>query len=878
MAFHMRLQTKLLAAVSVLVVMVVFVSSGVVILSQKKRLTESTYRVMARDARYLSRRISHNIYNSNWRTIQITMDMAMQSNGGMLYYAIHDEDGRILFASDHKSRGAWQPHCIASAFPREVSLRYRSDGFSVRERPLSEATEYKAEVRGARGETVFDTCMAVSYIGRPIGSLRIGYSRRELSAHIRKSGMDVLVGGGTILLTVIFGLLALIRVSIAPLGKLNQKLLTLRRRAETESIGSVLQSVDIANLSTGSTTTEVRELSLTFGALSERLLENWQQLEAHQYNLEKNVARRTGALRKANRALLREIAEKKEAEEKLRVKNSLMEALHDTTLDLMRHLEFNEVLRQLLKRAGGLMGMENGFYFEYRASTNQLCPIVTSGRFGEVPKLPTRIGEGIVGRVWESDRPLYVADYKTWPGRVKGHPGLASLGATVAVPIRLEGNVGGVMGLAQFGEGFQVDETAMKVLIRFAELASIALKNAMMHSTLQGELDERRRVEEEKDRLFQHLLQAQKLEAIGTLAGGVAHDINNLLMAIQGNLSLIMSLSEPDHIVRKRGGKIEALVASGSELTSQLLGFARGGRYHVRPESVNTVVKSSLSMFGRTRKGILISEGLVEGLPNVEVDRTQMDQVLLNLYLNASHAMPDGGRLRIETGLTELDENLAAAFNLKSGAYVTVAVSDTGVGMDKNTQSKIFDPFFTTREMGRGTGLGLASAYGIVKNHQGAITVVSEKGRGACFTIHLPATNKPRWNDDASPVSIHSGEGTVLVVDDEPAIREVVKTMLKGLGYRCLEASNSSQCVSLFRTHAKDIDLVFLDVVMPDAGGDIAYQALKKIDPEVRVILCSGYSLEGRAKKLMEAGCRGFLQKPFTLEVLSTEIHRVLEG
>jgi|GEM_PF-2003446 len=878
MMFHMRLQTKLLAVVSVLIVVVVLVCSGVVTLSQKKRLTESTYKLMERDARYLSRRISHNIYNSNWRTIQITMGIAMQYNGEMLYYAIHDKDGRVLLSSDMHNVGTWQTEGVALSPHGGASVRYRSEEFTVRERRLPDTVFYKENPRGGQGEEVFDTCMKVSYIGNPIGCLRVGYSKRELTANIRKSATDVLAGGGAILLTVILGLLILIRISIAPLGKLNRKLLSLRQRAEKESIGELLGSMDTLAISEGSTTTEIRELSLSFGALSGMLVENWQQLEAHRLNLEQNVTQRTSALRKANRALLREIAEKKVAEENLRVKNSLMEALHETTLDLMRHLEFNELLEILLKRAGRIMGMESGFYFEYRESTNQLYPIVTSGAFDGVPRLPNRVGDGLVGRVWESDEPLYVEDYKTWEGREKGHPGLGNLGASVAVPIRLADNVGGVMGLAQFGDDFQMDDAAMGILIRFGELASIALNNAMMHSKLQGELDERLRVEEEKDRLFQHLLQAQKLEAIGTLAGGIAHDINNLLMAVQGNISLIMSLSAPGDVVHKRGGKIEELVASGSALTSQLLGFARGGRYHVRPESVNTVVKSSLSMFGRTRKGIMISENFGDGLPNVEIDRTQMEQVLLNLYLNASHAMPDGGKIRIDTDITELDAELSAAFNLKPGAYVRVAVSDTGVGMDKNTQSKIFDPFFTTREMGRGTGLGLASAYGIVKNHKGAITVTSEKGSGACFMIHLPATDKAKWEEELPSDPVKGGEGIVLVVDDEPEIRDVVKTMLKRLGYQCLEAENSSQCVSMFREHVETIDLVLLDIVMPDAGGDIAYQAIKKIDPDVPVILCSGYSLEGRAEKMLESGCRGFIQKPFTMEVLSTEIHRVLEG
>ncbi len=878
MAFHMRLQTKLLGVVSVLIIGVVLVSSGVVTFAQRKRVTHATYQAIARDTRYHARRISHNLHNFNWRTIQLQMNLSMQYNKEILYYAIYDTDGGMLFSLEGERVDDPHSSPVVPFSQLDTAVLFQGDGVIVRKSRLLAPLVYRREVRGQAGEEVFDTSVKMMYMGRPIGSFRIVYSKRNLAAHIQKSATDILVGGGAILFTVILGILILIRISIAPLGALNEKLLVLRHRAKREPIGVLLRKMDFLSIAETSTTTEIRELSSSFEALSEMLVANWRQLEAQQVNLEKNVAERTCSLQAANRSLLREIAEKKEAEERLRVKNSLMEALHETTLDLMRSMEFNELLEILLKRAGGLMAMEGGFYFEYRESTHQLYPIVTSGAFDRVPNLPTRGGKGLVGHVWEHNTPLYVADYKNWDGREKGHPGLEHLGASVAVPIRLSGKVAGVMGLAQFGDGFEIDETSMGILIRFGELASIALNNAMMHTKLQEELDERRRVEEDKARLFQHLLQSQKLEAIGTLAGGVAHDINNLLMAIQGNISLLMSLATVGDMVHKRGGKIEALVARGSELTSQLLRFARGGCYHVQPESVNALVKSSLSMFGRTRKGIMILESLGEELPNVEVDCTQMEQVLLNLYLNASHAMPDGGKISIETGLVDLDAELSSAFHFKPGRYVTVAVSDTGVGMDKATQSKIFDPFFTTREMGRGTGLGLASAYGIIKNHKGAIAVMSEKGRGACFTIYLPATAKARWAEDTLPLPIRSGEGLVLVVDDEFEIREVVKMMLKRLGYQCLEAENSSQCVSVFREHAAVIDVVLLDIVMPDAGGDIAYQALKKIDPDVRVILCSGYSREGRADKMIASGCRGFIQKPFTMETLSTEIHRVLHG
>lgn len=874
MSCHMRLQTKLLTVIGVLVVTVVLITSGFITVFQKQRLMQDTYRLLERDTGYLSNRIGHNLFNANYRSIEITLSRAMDKNPEMLFFEVRQEDGMVLISSDYQEAGLEKGACNLREEDGEIT--YEKGVFAICNRPLVGDVVYDGQRRASTGDLFFETCTRLKYAGVELGWLKIGYSSQSLQTHIREVAIQVLAAGLLILMTVIGVVVCIVRISIAPLVRLNERLSALRDGSRQESVPELLGSMDLPAIFEETTTTEIKELALSFASLSDIVVQNWQNQESHRYDLEKNVTDRTAALRRANRALLREITEKKDAEKRLQLKNSLMEALHESTLDLIREVEFQEILKVLLRRASTLMNMDSGFYFEYREGTGKLHSVVSFGPFSEVDYLAARPGEGLVGHVWASGEPLHVADYMTWEGRVKGHPGLSELGTCVAVPIRLSENIGGVMGLAQFGS-IPMDETALGVLSRFGELASIALSNAMLHTQIQDELRERLRVEEEKERLFQHLLQAQKLEAIGTLAGGVAHDINNLLMAVQGNITLIQGEASGCDRIEKRCVKVEELVASGSKLTSQLLGFARGGRYHVKPERVNTIVANSLSMFGRTRKGLSLIEELGDGLSNVEIDRTQMEQVLLNLFLNASHAMPDGGRLTITTSETEMEEEMAAAFNLKPGTYVTVSVSDTGVGMDASTQSKIFDPFFTTREMGHGTGLGLASAYGIVKNHKGCITVTSEKGKGARFVIYLPATLKAKFAEEESPLSVEKGEGTVLVVDDEEAIREVFGGMLSTLGYACLFAENSSAALSTFRKHAREIDVVLLDMVMPDAGGDIAYKALRKIDPGVKVILSSGYSREGRAEKIMKTGCNGFIQKPFTLEQLSKEVHRVLQ-
>jgi len=382
----------------------------------------------------------------------------------------------------------------------------------------------------------------------------------------------------------------------------------------------------------------------------------------------------------------------------------------------------------------------------------------------------------------------------------------------------------------------------------------------------------------EKKKLEAQFLQAQKMEAVGTLAGGIAHDFNNLLMGIQGHTSLIILGVDPSHRHYKMLKSIEEQVKSGADLTWQLLSFARGGKYEVKPADLNAIIKKTSSMFGRTRKEITIYKNFQQDLWPVEVDRGQIEQVLLNLYLNAWQAMPSGGLLSLETKNVTLDENYSKSFYVKPGNYVKISVADTGVGMDEKTQRRIFEPFFTTREMGRGTGLGLATAYGIIKGHGGVINVYSEKGHGATFNIYLPVSEKKVEKEGKSSEELLRGKETILLVDDEEVVLNVSRMVLERLGYKVLMARNGQEAIEVYKTKKEEIDLVILDLIMPTMGGEKTFDLLKTINPDLKVILSSGYSLNGQAAQIMERGCKGFIQKPFGAGELSQKIREVLDN
>lgn len=408
--------------------------------------------------------------------------------------------------------------------------------------------------------------------------------------------------------------------------------------------------------------------------------------------------------------------------------------------------------------------------------------------------------------------------------------------------------------------------------VMWVELITVNLKWKGKPATLNFARDITR--DKKLERRFQ---EAQRMESIGTLAGGIAHDFNNLLMGIQGNVSLMYLEAENDPSLNEKLTSIEECVDSGSRLTKQLLGFARGGKYVVKPIDLNQLLKSSVEMFGRTRKSVIIHDQYEKDLWTVVADGNQIEQVLVNLFLNAWQAMGGAGDLTLQTKNMVLDEHFVTPHEVKPGRYAKITVTDTGIGMAEDIQQRIFEPFFTTQDPGRGTGLGLASAFGIIKNHSGIITVDSRLGKGSTFSVYLPASDKKPETEITPADNIEIGTETILLVDDEAYIIDVGELMLQGLGYTVLTAKNGQDAVQIYSELKDSIDLVVLDMVMPEMGGEQVFHAIRKFKPDIKVLFASGHYVSDQTHNLLKSGASDFLQKPFSLRQLSTKIRALLD-
>ncbi len=392
------------------------------------------------------------------------------------------------------------------------------------------------------------------------------------------------------------------------------------------------------------------------------------------------------------------------------------------------------------------------------------------------------------------------------------------------------------------------------------------------------DITERKIAEKSRKMLEDQLQQSQRLESLGTLAGGIAHDFNNLLMGIQGRTALLLKDLTAVHPHYAPLKNIEQFVESAANLTKRLLGFARGGKYEVRPIDLNELIEKNLDMFGRTKKEITICTSLQSNLQPVEADKNQIEQVLLNLLVNAAQAMPDGGVISITTSHCLIQEIDARRHGIAPGNYVEVTLADTGEGMDKATIPKIFDPFFTTKATGHGTGLGLAMVYGIIVNHGGAISVQSAPKNGTIFSILLPTTDKQIAAETKIPLDImEKGSETILLVDDEPMIIDIAQEILAVLGYKILTAASGKEALEIYNCHQDTINFCIIDMIMPHMSGSELFDRLKKINPAVKVLLSSGYSIDGQAREILNRGCDGFIQKPFTISQLSIKIREILD-
>jgi len=389
-----------------------------------------------------------------------------------------------------------------------------------------------------------------------------------------------------------------------------------------------------------------------------------------------------------------------------------------------------------------------------------------------------------------------------------------------------------------------------------------------------------KKTEEEKKNLEKDILRIQKMELIGTLAGGIAHNFNNILMGIMGYTSLMMSergSGDPEYEYLKN---ISDSVSAATELTKNLLGFARGGKYEVKPVDINDLIRREIRIFSQTRKEVSIESFLNDELPAVIADQGQLRQVLLNLFINACQAMPDGGKIYVRTENTIISGHDFDDFNVRSGEYIKVSVTDTGTGMDKTVLENIFTPFFSTKDKGEGTGLGLASVYGIITNHGGSIKAYSEPGLGSTFVFILPAaeTAVKESGETEKPEKLIKGNGVILLVDDETMILNVGEKLLRYLGYDVLKAKSGKEAIEIYTGNFRNITMVILDMIMPDMDGRETYERLYSINPGVIVLLASGYSIDDYAQKILKHGFCGFIQKPYNLNDLSGKIHETLNS
>ena len=393
------------------------------------------------------------------------------------------------------------------------------------------------------------------------------------------------------------------------------------------------------------------------------------------------------------------------------------------------------------------------------------------------------------------------------------------------------------------------------------------------------DITERKQAEQIRQKLESQLRMAQKMEAIATLAGGIAHQFNNALHMITGNLDLLDMDDPGDEDFSKRIDDMQYAANKMAQLTGQLLAYARGGKYQAENISLHDFIRDTIPLLRHSLKSSdHIETELVQDVLKTRVDPTQMQMALSAILTNASEATEKGCRIKISCKNVNISVKEALNFSgLTPGAYVDIKIEDNGNGMDEETRDRVFEPFFTTKMQGR--GLGLAAAYGIVKNHNGWISIESQLHRGTTVHIYLPAiTEADEQKGEIPKIIPHQTTGTILLIEDEPLVMDVIYALLTRLGYLVLKARTGGEALAVSKTFHGGIDLAILDILLPDMNGKAVYHFLMKDRPNLKVIVCSGYSVEGPAQEILDAGAEGFVQKPFSLMMMSRKLHEIMEA
>jgi PAS domain S-box-containing protein len=690
-------------------------------------------------------------------------------------------------------------------------------------------------------------------------------------------------------------------------------------------------------------------------------------------------------------AAIEDITERKRAAADLERRTSELEALHVTTLELLDRREIGSTLETIVSRAAELLGARSACLWLVDTEADELEAAIGFGAFDDSKGFRLRRGEGLAGKVWESDEPITVEDYSEWAGSVGEFAHVGFHGAT-AVPIRFGFEVLGVLGLAYDEPGRTVGFPDVALLRRFGHLAALALNGATLYDdlrksqelyraivessselfalldlegnpvyispsyeavlgytpdellrmpelsivhpddveeaagaiaaavegrrtslhtnrlrhkdgrwiTLEGttalvrnergepgallvvarDVTERLRQDESLKEMEEQLRQSQKMDAIGQLAGGIAHDFNNLLTAITGYGDLALAKLDPSDSVYRNVDEMRRAGERAATLTRQLLAFGRKQVLQPKVLNLNEAVEGIESMLSRLLgEQVELSTVLAGDLGYTRADPGQIEQVLVNLAINARDAMPDGGRLTVTTANVELDELFTQQHaGAEPGQYVMLAVEDTGCGMSRETLDRIFDPFFTTKPAGQGTGLGLSTVYGIVTQTGGQIWAYSELGLGSSFKVYLPRVwERVTENVELVQAPRRPGTETILLVEDEEIVRSLVQEMLEDDGYSVLAAASGSEALEVAETYEGRIDVLLTDVVMPGLSGQQVAGRLVEARPDVRVVFTSGYNEDAIANHGVLRPGTAFLEKPFTAPDLARTLRGVLD-
>ncbi|GAB4535441.1 MAG: hypothetical protein Kow0063_19700 [Anaerolineae bacterium] len=569
-----------------------------------------------------------------------------------------------------------------------------------------------------------------------------------------------------------------------------------------------------------------------------------------------------------------------------------LESLRLVSHDLATLRDLDTLLHQIVKRAIQLLDGEAGGVFLYDGEREALEWVISIGETMAQPGTTLSRGEGLAGEVWATGEPLIVDDYGCWPGRLPQWAGLSE--AVVGVPIQWGGEFLGVLSIQADNRRRCFSTRDAVLLSQFATQSAVAIKNARLFQQAQQEIAERVRAEQALQESKRHLeetlaelkatqqqiVQQERLAAIGQLAAGVAHDFNNLLTSIIGYAELARSYPGVPLQAQSDLARVVRQGRRAAELIRQILDFTRKSTRQPEPLNLVRFLKETAKFLERTiPETIHIQLEFEQTGGLVYADHIQLQQALTNLVVNARDAMPMGGELKLRlSGLVLGPDEQPPCPDMPPGEWVVLSVSDTGVGISADILPRIFEPFFTTRSP-EGSGLGLAQVYGIVKQHEGFIDVQSQVGQGATFIIYLPAlVVGEEMVEEEAGVKLPRGHGeTVLLVEDAPAVLQTGEDMLRHLGYRVLLAGDGQQALAVYAEHHREIDLVLADMVMPEMDGATLFHALKMVNPDVRVVLMTGYPLDEEAPDLLDQGVADWFQKPLQLSVVAQVVSRALQ-